>query len=185
MDYLSEVMVAAIWGERPPDAPVWNQWIHENKGITHCETCLSLHGRWFLREKTPQWPHHPRCHCVLENVPYDAVMNHSTAVCVYSKIDPYFFNPEKLYTHGKEKLLAEWGYAIEDAAWMQQEMERQGLEKYINGEYTLGKLDKRGQRISIRIEIPRKDRPGKVSFVTGWMVHPNGKIQLATPYGGK
>ena len=25
MDYLSKVMTAAIWGEQPPEAPVWNQ----------------------------------------------------------------------------------------------------------------------------------------------------------------
>lgn len=51
MDYLSKVMTAAIWGEQPPEAPVWNQWVHKSRGITHCETCLSLHGRWFLRER--------------------------------------------------------------------------------------------------------------------------------------
>lgn len=26
---------------------------------------------------------------------------------------------------------------------------------------------------------------GDVSFVTGWMVKPNGQIKLNTPYGGK
>lgn len=72
-----------------------------------------------------------------------------------------------------------------DAKWLQTELEKQGLEKYINGEYILGKLDYNGQRISIRIEIPRKDQAGIVSFITGWMVYPSGKIQLATPYGGK
>lgn len=74
---------------------------------------------------------------------------------------------------------------ITDAAWMQQEFERQGLEKYINGDYTLGRLNERGQRISIRVEIPRKDQAGTVSFITGWMVHPNGEIRLTTPYGGE
>ena len=107
MDYLSKVMTAAIWGEHPPEAPVWNQWVHKGRGITHCETCLSLHGRWFLREKTPQWPHHAYCHCELENVPYSDVLKQCRAVCAYAKIDPYFFNPEKAYSHGKERLLAE------------------------------------------------------------------------------
>lgn len=185
MDYLSKVMTAAIWGEHPPAAPVWNQWVHKSRGITHCETCLSLHGRWFLREKTPQWPHHAYCHCELENVPYSDVLKQCRAVCAYAKIDPYFFNPEKAYSHGKERLLAEWGYVITDAAWMQQEFERQALEKYINGDYTLGRLNEKGQRISIRVEIPRKDQAGTVSFITGWMVHPNGEIRLTTPYGGK
>ena len=64
-------------------------------------------------------------------------------------------------------------------------MEKQGLEKYVAGDYVLGKLNKRGQRISIRIHIPRKDREGMASFITGWMVYPNGHIQLNTPYGGE
>lgn len=41
------------------------------------------------------------------------------------------------------------------------------------------------QRISIRIEIPRKTGEGTVSFESGWMVYPNGLIQLSTQYGGK
>ena len=64
-------------------------------------------------------------------------------------------------------------------------MERQALEKYTAGDYEFGKLDKNGQRIDIRITIPRKDGTGAVSFVTGWMVQPNGRIRLNTPYGGK
>lgn len=53
------------------------------------------------------------------------------------------------------------------------------------GDYEIGSLDEYGQRISIRVEIPRKDQEGIVSFITGWMVRPDGHIQLATPYGGK
>ena len=69
--------------------------------------------------------------------------------------------------------------------WLQQELERQCLEKYISGEYELGKLNEEGQRISIRVEIPHKNSSGNVSFMTGWMVHPDGHIRLTTPYGGK
>ena len=29
------------------------------------------------------------------------------------------------------------------------------------------------------------DGSGDVSFITGWMVLPNGKLKLNTPYGGK
>ncbi len=66
-----------------------------------------------------------------------------------------------------------------------QKVEKQALEKYVSGDYMLGKLNQDGQRISIRVEIPRKDKSETVSFVTGWMVYPNGHIQLTTPYGGK
>ena len=54
----------------------------------------------------------------------------------------------------------------------------------MSGEYKLGKLNDKGQRISIRVEIPRKSKQEEVSFVTGWMVYPNGRIQITTPYGG-
>ena len=87
--------------------------------------------------------------------------------------------------HGKNKAFESWGYSVEDSNWLKNEIEKQGLEKYISGDYTLGFLNKDGQRLSIRVEIPRKDRAGMVSFITGWMVYPNGQIQLTTPYGGK
>lgn len=103
----------------------------------------------------------------------------------YGKFDPYLFNTDGFYTHGKEKLFKEWGYTVDDAAWLQTEIERQAQDKYISGDYTLGKLDKNGQRISIRITIPGKDAAGSLSFVTGWMAYPNGRLQLTTPYGGK
>ena len=79
----------------------------------------------------------------------------------------------------------EQGYTVEDARWLQAEIERQAREKYISGEYTLGRLNWNGQRISIRITIPRKDGSGEVSFITGWMGEPNGKLRLTTPFGGK
>ena len=74
---------------------------------------------------------------------------------------------------------------MEDSKWLQGEIEKQGLNKYISGDYKLGKLNKEGQRISIRVEIPRKNTLETVSFITGWMVYPSGKILLTTPYGGK
>ena len=77
------------------------------------------------------------------------------------------------------------GIYVEDARWLQAEIERQAREQYIAGDYTLGKLNWNGQRISIRVTIPRKDGTGDVSFITGWMVEPNGKLRLTTPYGGK
>ena len=164
---------------------IWIKWVHRNLSQNHCPECLMLDGCWFLRKKAPGWPHHPFCHCVLENIQYDYVLTQSTSDSAYSKFDPYLFNTEGKYSHNKEKLFKKWGYTPSDAEWLQNEINRQGLEKYISGNYVLGKLNKNGQRISIRIEIPRKDKTENVSFVTGWMVYPNGHIQLTTPYGGK
>ncbi len=166
-------------------SPSWIQWTHHSEGKTHCEECLKLDGCWFLEGNAPPCPHHPYCHCTLETISYAIVLSSASAYSRYSKFDPYLFNTNGLQTHTKEILFKEWGYTVEDARWLQAEMERQAKEKYISGDYTLGKLDKNGQRISIRMVIPRKTGIGDVSFITGWMVEPNGNLRLTTPYGGK
>lgn len=163
----------------------WVKWIHEPEGVIHCFECLQLHGCWFAWEKEPMCPHHEKCHCRLEAIDYQVVCKNASAYSDYSKFDPYLFNTTGLYFHKKEKLFEEWGYTVDDAKWLQAEMERQAREKYISGEYELGKLNIFGQRINIVIEIPRKDKEGTVTFVSGWMVEPGGKLKLNTPYGGK
>lgn len=163
----------------------WICWIHHTQGKTHCPTCLKLHECWFHEDKAPKTPQHFLCHCVPEPMPYREVVNNATSTAPYSKFDPYLFNPQNTYPHNKDVLFKSWGYSVADAKWLQTEIEKQALEKYISGNYVLGKLNQEGQRISIRIEIPRKNKTDTVSFITGWMVYPNGKIQLTTPYGGK
>lgn len=111
-----------------------------------------------------------------------ATLQHLAA---YSKFDPYLFNTRGEHPHGKDKLFHEWGYTVVDAFWLQKEIERQAREKYVSGNYELGRLNFAGQRISIRIEIPRRNGDGTVSFISGWMVEPTGEIRLTTPYGGE
>ena len=82
-------------------------------------------------------------------------------------------------------MLESWGYSVRDSSYLKEEIEKQGLEKYKNGNYTIGLLNEYGQRISIRVELQRKNGDGTVSFITGWMVNPNGLIQLNTPFGVK
>ena len=185
MSFLTDLFSAGVWGDKPTSAPKWKKWIHRNLSDNHCPECLMLDGCWFLKEKTPKWPHHQFCHCVLEDIPYNDVLTRSSCECSYTKFDPYLFNRDRKYPHNKEKLFNSWGYTIDDSKWLQNEIEKQGLEKYVSGNYELGTLDKHGQRISIRIEIPRKNKTENVSFITGWSVLPNGKIKLNTPYGGK
>lgn len=185
LDYFSQVVNAANSGKLIPTEPKWNIWVHRNEGKTHCPECLKLDKCWFAKELTPKWPHHFFCHCILVDIPYVNVMYNASAECPYSKFDPYLFNTEGKYTHTKEKLFNSWGYTVDDAKWLQNEIQKQGLEKYISGDYVLGQLNYQGQRINIRIELPRKDRSGIVSFITGWMVEPNGRIRLVTPYGDK
>ena len=140
---------------------------------------------FFMASNHPPCPHHPFCHCTLEPVDYAVVLINASAYTDYRKFDPYLFNTTGLQTHNKEKLFKEWGYTVEDARWLQAEIERQAKERYIAGKYTLGKLNWNGQRISIRVIIPRRDGTGEVSFITGWMVEPGGKLRMTTPYGGK
>ncbi len=183
MDYLSELLHSAVWDGKLPDSPEWVGWKHRSLSENHCEECLKLDGCWFLREKTPKWPHHNFCHCILEPIPYNDVLTKSSVYCAYSKFDPYLFNVGQKYSHHKEEMFESWGYTVEDSEYLRSECEKQAIKKYINGDYELSRLDEYGQRINIRVEIPRKDKEGSVSFITGWMTCPDGHIKMATPYG--
>ena len=123
---------------------------------------MRLDGCWFQEEKAPPCPHHPFCHCTLDLIPYAVVFGNVSVYSDYGKFDPYLFNTTGLQTHNKE-----WGYTVDDARWLQAEIERQGRERYLSGQYELGKLNMFGQRINIRVTIPRKNGFGDISFVTG------------------
>ena len=183
---MDEMMKAFLHGARrgSPTAD-WVEWVHRSRGKTHCETCLKLDKCWFMNANKPELPQHPFCHCETMPIPYSRVLDEANAQSAYSKYDPYLFDTMDYYKHGKNKAFESWGYSVDDSAWLKKEIEKQALRKYVAGEYSLGKLNKDGQRISIRVEIPRKNESGNVSFITGWMVYPNGRIQLSTPYGGK
>ena len=64
---------------------------------------------------------------------------------------------------------------------MQEQCATQAFAKYANGEYELGKLDDFGQRITIIAELPRRtgNYTAPLTFETGWMVFPYGKIILS------
>ena len=181
---LSEAFAAGVWG-RYQQTPHWVAWNHQNLSDNHCAVCLKLDDCWFEKGKAPPWPHHPFCQCVLEPISYNEVLAKSSANSAYSKFDPYLFDTKGDYGHCKDLLFKSWGYTVEDSAYLKEQIEKQGLEKYIAGDYTLGKLNDRGQRISIVIELERKDNKNMVKFTSGWLVYPNGRIQLTTPYGGK
>ena len=160
----------------------WVKWVHHAEGKTHCPECLKLDGCFFTKENHPPCPHHPFCHCTLEAIDYALVLANASANSKYSKFDVYLFNTEGKYNYNKAKLFWDWGYDVEDIPWMKAEWERQAYEKYLAGNYRLNLLDEWGQRINIQIEIPRKDTGEIVRFMSGWLVMPNGKLQLATPY---
>jgi len=119
----------------------WVEWEHISQGKTHCEDCLALDGCWFSKTAKPKASLHLYCHGVTKPLSYSRVLDQANARSAYSKFDPYLFDPENFYKHGKNKAFESWGYTVDDAAWLQEEMEQLALYKYISGDYTLGKRD--------------------------------------------
>ena len=172
----------------------WVKWVHHGtkpaessaeksvnviKGVfsRHCAICLNLNGCCFVKEKCPDKPLHHNCHC--ETIDVSQIT--ATAECSVEKFTKYIFAEG----NSKKDLFEIWGYSIIDSQYLQQEFIKQVKLAYSVGEYELGKLDKYGQRINVIIKLKRKNTNEYVSFVSGWMVYPNGKIALTTPYGGK
>ena len=87
--------------------------------------------------------------------------------------------------NSKKQLFEFWGYSIIDSEYLQQEFIRQAQLSYSVGDYELGLLNEYGQRINITITLKRKNKNEYVTFQSGWMAYPNGKIVLTTPFGGK
>ena len=85
----------------------------------------------------------------------------------------------------KKQLFELWGYDIMDSKYLQREFEMQAKLAYSVGDYELGLLNEFGQRINIVITLKRKNTHDYVSFRSGWMVYPNGKIVLITLFGRK
>ncbi|WP_218022923.1 DUF6883 domain-containing protein [Calidithermus terrae] len=100
------------------------------------------------------------------------------------KFTDYVLNSEK--SKGKHVIYEGLGYSKDDAEKLMRIYEEQALAKYKAGDYTLGVQDKYGQRISIEITIPSKgEATGKSSnLISGWMIEPDGALQLITPMGG-
>ena len=67
--------------------------------------------------------------------------------------------------------------------YLKTEIERQAQIAFQCGDYILGKRNEYGQRVSIVIHLNRKDTGKEITFVAGWMVYPDGRIELITPYG--
>lgn len=174
----------------------WVKWVHEGTKPAdtsaeksanvligtlskHCAICLNLNGCCFVEEKYPQKPLHQNCHCFCVDIPSITVK----AECPIEKIREYIFSDLK--SNGKKELFESWGYSIIDSEELKNVIEKQARISYSVGEYDLGKLNEYGQRINVVIELKRKNKEGSITFRSGWMVYPNGRIVLITPYGAK
>lgn len=172
----------------------WVKWVHEGTKPAdtsaekssnvligtlskHCAMCLNLNGCCFVEEKCPQKPLHQNCHCFCVDIPSIT----AKAECPIEKFTKYIF----ANGNSKKELFESWGYSTIDSENLQQEFIKQAKLAYSVGDYELDRLDDYGQRINIEIKLKRKDKAGYVTFQSGWMVYPDGKITLTTPYGDK
>ena len=104
--------------------------------------------------------------------------------CYFVKSRRYIFsNEEKYLLNGKRELFESLGFLKEDSEYLKMEFDVQAKQKYLNGDYEIGKLDEHGQRINITITVDSATRKN-IKLVTGWMVYPLGKIVCTTPLGG-
>ena len=175
----------------------WVRWIHdgtkpaytmaekianveyaESIGNKHCAQCMNINGCLFPEYNMPQKPLHPNCHCRTEKVNQVSL----SSDCPIVKFENYIFNESVISS--KKALFIKWGYGIIDSQLLKAEFERQALQKYAEGDFKLNKLDPYGQRITIAIVLPYKDKSDIVVFKSGWMVYPDGHIVLATPFSG-
>lgn len=144
---------------------------------SHCKVCTVLSGDYFPSFNMPPYRQHPHCDCILISVSKPTAV----ADCAIGKFTEYIFKPDN--SKGKTELFENWGYTIEDSAYLKCEFEKQAKEKYLKGNYDLQLLNKYGQRITILIELKTADKNVKIK--TGWLVHPLGLITCATPYSGE
>ena len=142
--------------------------------------CLNINGCCFPITNMPRYPLHDNCHC------YFVEINeiNAIAVCDINKFEKYIFNENNKINKGKKSLFESWGYAKIDSAYLQNEYEKQAKARYESGEYSLGTVDLFGQRITVQIILPRKNKIGVVVLSAGFLVYPDGKIMLTTPYAG-
>jgi len=108
---------------------------------------------------------------------------------IQALVDPRKFSDYVFKTgadHGKDKVFRSLGYGKQHAQKLARLYQKQGLEKFKQGQITLGKKDQYGQRIDIEIELPNLDKPLATSsyIKSGWMILPEGDIKLNTPFAG-
>ena len=120
--------IGVLLVQKSDDTLQWVKWLHEPAGIFHCLECLQLDGCWFVWDNAPPCPQREKCHCRLEAIDYLVVLMNASTYSDYRKFDPYLFNTNGLQTHNKEILFKEWEYTVEDARWVQAEIERQARE---------------------------------------------------------
>lgn len=107
-------------------------------------------------------------------------------VCIapVSKFRDYIFRSGA--THGKDHIFRSLGYNQNHSEELASLYEQQATVLYEAGDYSMGRLNEFGQRITIRIQLDGIGLyTGKTSYLlTGWMLQSDGSITLNTPFAG-
>lgn len=162
-----------------PNKPEWLRNIVRNicALFGHCMVCTALDGCYLLDNKRPEQPLHSKCDCQKKDINFFTVKNKVKSECDIRKFTEYVFKGSEA-SKGKNKIFYDLGFNIKDSYYLQLEYNKQSQEQYINGNYKLKKLDRKGQRLAIPILLNGK------SFYSGWMLYPEGRIKNTTPFGG-
>lgn len=144
----------------------------------HCKKCTALDGCYLVKGNMPEQPLHEHYDCKSKNIAFSKVKSKAFAECDIRKFTEYVFtNIED--SKGKIEIFKEMGYSKEDSSYLQQEFCKQALEQYLLGNYKLKTLDAKGQRLAIPTTLK------EITFYSGWMLCPEGKIRNTTPFGGR
>jgi len=107
-----------------------------------------------------------------------------TSVAPGEKFRDYIFRADA--THGKDRVFRSLGYDVSNSEDLARLFEQQAAIKFVQQDFTLGRLDEYGQRINIEIKLDGiGDHMGQSSYlISGWMIQRNGSITLNTPFSG-
>lgn len=143
----------------------------------HCTNCTALDGCYLVTRNMPEQPLHERCDCKKKNISQVIVKSNANAECDIRKFTEYVFKNTQ-DSKGKNQIFYDLGFNIDDSGYLQTEYNKQALNQYLNGNYVLKNLDRRGQRLAIPVSF------NGTSFYSGWLLCPEGKIKNTTPFGG-
>ena len=142
----------------------------------HCMNCTASDGCYLVTRNMPEQPLHERCDCKKKNISQSIVKSNANAECDIRKFTEYVFKNTQ-DSKGKNQIFYDLGFNIDDSGYLQTEYNKQALKQYLNGNYVLKNLDRRGQRLAIPVSF------NGTSFYSGWLLCPEGKIKNTTPFG--
>ena len=112
-----------------------------------------------------------------KDITYSNVKYSAIAECDIRKFTEYVLKNVK-DCKGKNKIFYDLGFDINDSEYLQNEYCKQALKQYLLGNYIRKNLDRRGLRLAIPTTL------SGITFYSGWMLYPEGKIKNTTPFGG-